>query len=71
MDIFDFYRDPKKHDDLKAILNLRAQKHPAGLAQNFLEKNIWVAEVLRMVATLCTVETTNVSAQIEEEGEGH
>ncbi len=48
-DIFDLYRDPKKHDELKAILNLGAQKHPAGLAQNFLEKDIWVAEVLRLL----------------------
>lgn len=48
-DIFDFYRDPKKHDELKAILNFGAQKHPAGLAQNFLEKDIWVAEVLRLL----------------------
>jgi hypothetical protein len=28
--IFDVYRDPAKHDDLKAILDLGAQKHPAG-----------------------------------------
>ncbi|OHY82025.1 nucleotidyl transferase AbiEii/AbiGii toxin family protein [Marinobacter sp. AC-23] len=48
-DIFDLYRDPKKHDELKAILNLGTQKHPAGLAQNFLEKDIWVAEVLRLL----------------------
>lgn len=48
-DIFDLYRDPKKHNDLKAILNLGAQKHPFGLAQNFLEKDIWVAEVLRLL----------------------
>jgi hypothetical protein len=50
--IFDFYRDPKKHDDLKAILDLGAQKHPAGLVQNFLEKDIWVAEVLRLLYEL-------------------
>jgi len=48
-DIFDLYRDPQKHDELKAILNLGAQKHPAGLAQNFLEKDIWVAEALRLL----------------------
>jgi len=36
--ILDFYCDPKKHDDLKAILDLGAQKHPAGLAQNFSGK---------------------------------
>jgi hypothetical protein len=48
-DIFDCYRDPAKHDDLKAILDLGAQKHPAGLAQNFLEKDIWVAEILRLL----------------------
>jgi len=48
-DIFDFYRDPSKHDDLKAILDLGAQKHPAGLAQNFFEKDIWVAEILRLL----------------------
>jgi predicted nucleotidyltransferase component of viral defense system len=49
IDIFDFYRDPAKHDELKAILSLGAQKHPAGLAQNFLEKDIWVAEILRLL----------------------
>lgn len=48
-DIFNFYRDPSKHGELKEILNVGAQKHPAGLAQNFLEKDIWVAEVLRLL----------------------
>ena len=48
-DIFEFYRDPKKHGELKAILNIGTQKHPAGLAQNFLEKDIWVAEIPRLL----------------------
>jgi len=49
MNIFELYADPSKHDDLKAVLDLGAQQHKAGLAQNFLEKDIWVTEILRLL----------------------
>jgi len=49
MNIFDFYSDSSKHDELKQIITLGAQKHPAGLAANFLEKDIWVTEILRLL----------------------
>ena len=49
MNIFDFYKDPTKHDELSAILTLGAQHHRYGLASNFLEKDIWVTEILRLL----------------------
>lgn len=49
MNIFDFYSDSSKHEELKRILSLGAQNHPAGLAANFLEKDIWVTEILRLL----------------------
>ncbi|MEE8058496.1 MAG: hypothetical protein V3T17_11770 [Pseudomonadales bacterium] len=49
MNILDFYTDPNKHEELAALLTLGAQKHPAGLAANFLEKDIWVTEILRLL----------------------
>lgn len=49
MNIFDFYRDPAKHNELGEILTLGAQRHQYGLASNFLEKDIWVTEILRLL----------------------
>jgi len=49
VDIFDFYADPEKHDELAALLTLGAQQHPLGLAPSFLEKDIWVTEILRIL----------------------
>ena len=49
MNIFDFYKDPAKHNELSAILTLGAQRHQYGLASNFLEKDIWVTEILRLL----------------------
>ena len=49
MNIFDFYADPSKHDELANLLTLGAQHHPAGLADHFLEKDIWVTEILRLL----------------------
>jgi hypothetical protein len=40
MNIFDFYADTSKHEELKEMLTLAGQKHPAGLDANFLEKDI-------------------------------
>lgn len=49
MNIFDFYKDPAKHNELGEILTLGAQRHRYGLASNFLEKDIWVTEILRLL----------------------
>jgi len=49
VNIFDFYKDPAKHNELGEILTLGAQRHPYGLASNFLEKDIWVTEILRLL----------------------
>lgn len=49
MNIFDFYKDPAKHNELGEILTLGAQQHRYGLASNFLEKDIWVTEILRLL----------------------
>ncbi len=49
MNIFDFYSDSTKHTELSEILTLGAQKHPSGLSASFLEKDIWVTEILRLL----------------------
>lgn len=49
MDIFSFYSDESKHGQLADLLVLGAQQHPDGLGQNFLEKDIWVTEILRLL----------------------
>lgn len=47
--IFDWYTKDHKRADLKRILDLGAQQHPLGLGANFLEKDLWVTEILRML----------------------
>jgi len=47
--ILDFYQTPQKQEELKQLLLLGAQKHPAGLPANFLEKDLWVTEILRLL----------------------
>ena len=49
MNIFEFYANTSKHQELRDLLTLGAQQHPAGLAANFLEKDIWVTEILRLL----------------------
>ncbi len=49
MHLLDFYRDPRRHDELREILAVAAQHHPDGLPDFFLEKDIWVSEVLRLL----------------------
>lgn len=49
MDIFDLYRDEKKRSDLKDIFKDASQKHPDGLGEAFIEKDIWVTELLRLL----------------------
>ncbi|MBD2860252.1 nucleotidyl transferase AbiEii/AbiGii toxin family protein [Spongiibacter sp. KMU-158] len=49
MHIFEFYRTPEKREELKQLLTLGAQQHPAGLPDFFLEKDLWVTEILRLL----------------------
>lgn len=49
MHILDYYRDIKQHGELKQILTLGSQKHEGGLPDFFLEKDLWVTEILRLL----------------------
>ena len=49
MDIWDFYRDSGSHKELKQLLTLGAQSHSNGLPDFFLEKDLWVTEILRLL----------------------
>lgn len=49
MHILDFYRTPEKRNELKQLLTLGAQQHPDGLPDFFLEKDLWVTEILRLL----------------------
>ncbi|MCL5254871.1 MAG: nucleotidyl transferase AbiEii/AbiGii toxin family protein [Gammaproteobacteria bacterium] len=48
-DIFEYYKTDAKRADLAQILNFAAQESVQGLGSNFLEKDIWVTEILRML----------------------
>ena len=41
--------DASNFDDLSDLFTLGAQKYPAGLGASFLEKDIWVTEILRLL----------------------
>jgi len=49
MSIFELYADKSRHGELAEIFTYGAQHHPKGLAANFLEKDIWVTEILRLL----------------------
>lgn len=49
MNIFDFYTNPTKRQQLLTLLKACSQNHPQHLAPNFLEKDIWVTEILRLL----------------------
>ena len=49
MNIFELYADKTRHEELADIFTIGAQHHPKGLAANFLEKDIWVTEILRLL----------------------
>ncbi len=49
MNLFDLYADPGRHKELSDLFNYAASQHPVGLAANFLEKDLWVTEVLRLL----------------------
>jgi len=47
--IFDWYSDHHKRAELRDLLIYGAQHHPLGLGANFLEKDLWVTETLRLL----------------------
>lgn len=49
MHILDFYSTAQKRSELKQILDIAAQKHSDGLPDFFLEKDLWVTEILRLL----------------------
>lgn len=49
MNIFDLYADKSKHEELFLMFTYAAQHHTKGLVANFLEKDIWVTEILRLL----------------------
>lgn len=49
MHILDFYSTAKKRDELKQILSEAAKHHPDGLPDFFLEKDLWVTEILHLL----------------------
>lgn len=49
MHILDYYQDEIKREELKQILTIGAQSHPDGLPDFFLEKDLWVTEILRLL----------------------
>jgi hypothetical protein len=49
MNILDFYQTAEKREELKQLLILGAQQHPDGLPDFFLEKDLWVTEILRIL----------------------
>ena len=49
MNIFELYADKSRHKELSDIFTFGAQYHLKGLAANFLEKDIWVTEILRLL----------------------
>ncbi|WP_409525542.1 nucleotidyl transferase AbiEii/AbiGii toxin family protein [Nitrincola sp. MINF-07-Sa-05] len=49
MNIFELYADTGKHGELSELIELGAQLHPSGLNASFLEKDIWVTEILRLL----------------------
>ena len=49
MHILDYYQNAKQREELRQILMLGAQKHEDGLPDYFLEKDLWVTEILRLL----------------------
>ncbi len=49
MNIFDYYRSASYRSELQEILSYAAQQHPSGLGASFLEKDLWVTEILRLL----------------------
>ena len=49
MNLFELYAVPSRHKELSELFSYGASQHPVGLAANFLEKDLWVTEVLRLL----------------------
>lgn len=49
MNLFELYADKARHSELAELFNFASTKHQFGLAANFLEKDLWVTEVLRLL----------------------
>lgn len=49
MNIFDYYRSAPYRSELQEILSYAAQQHSSGLGASFLEKDLWVTEILRLL----------------------
>lgn len=49
MSIFDYYQSAPQRRELEEILSYAAQQHPSGLGASFLEKDLWVTEILRLL----------------------
>lgn len=49
MHILEYYQHPDTRKELEELLSLGAQQHPDGLPDFFLEKDLWVTEILRLL----------------------
>lgn len=49
MNVFAAYSERRQQQELLELFNYAATQHPLGLAANFLEKDLWVTEVLRLL----------------------
>ena len=49
MNLFESYADQSLHNELSDLFSYAASQHSIGLAANFLEKDFWVTEVLRLL----------------------
>ena len=54
--IFNGYTNPTKKSELKELLTYGAQQHPLGLGASFLEKDLWVTEILRLLYDECLLD---------------
>lgn len=48
-DIFELYKTGEGRSQLREIFIYAAQQHPLGLGTSFLEKDLWVTEILRLL----------------------
>ena len=49
MNLINLYQTQDGREQLSQLFTLAAQKHPLGLPAHFLEKDLWVVEVLRLL----------------------